>query len=101
MIVMEVAAEVLGTAQALVPMDIPKPGNPTQPPGFEKITDILGWIKWLCLAGLVAALMFAGAKIAFGSRHGDGEEHAGRVGKVLIGTIIVTAAGALIGFIAA
>lgn len=83
-----------------VRMDIPTPGDPKAPPGFERFTDMMGWVKWLCLGVLVISLMAAGAKMGFGSRQGDGEEHAGRVGRVLLGVIIVTAAGSLVGFLA-
>lgn len=78
----------------------PTPGPATQPPGFEDFGTILGWAKWICLAVLVAGLMAAGARTALGGRHGDGAEHAGRVGAILIGTIIVSGAGAIIGFLA-
>lgn len=94
----EVIDQAVTSAVHLLPLDKPNIGNPKQPPGFDKIEDVLGWVKWLCLAVLIAALMATGAKMALGSRHGDGEEHAGRVGRVLVGTIIVSAAGALIGF---
>lgn len=79
---------------------VPNPGNPTAPPGFERFTDMMGWVKWLALGVLVISLMAAGAKMGFGGRHGDGEEHAGRVGRVLLGVIVVSAAGALVGFLA-
>ena len=78
----------------------PQPGDPKAPPGFERFTDIMGWVKWLCLAVLIISLMAAGAKMGLGGRHGDGDEHAGRVGRVLLGVIIVTAAGSLVGFLA-
>lgn len=79
---------------------VPQPGPSQAPPGFDRFTDMMGWVKWLCLGVLVISLMAAGAKMGFGGRHGDGEEHAGRVGRVLIGVIIVTAAGSLVGFLA-
>lgn len=84
----------------MVRLDIPKPGDPQAPPGFENFTAIMGWAKWLCLGVLIICLMVAGARMGFGGRSGDGEEHAGRVGRVLMGTIIVTAAGSLVGFLA-
>jgi hypothetical protein len=83
-----------------LPLENPRIGTPTKPPGFDKIEDILGWVKWLCLALLIVSLMVAGARLGFGSRHGDGEEHAGRIGRVLIGVILLSAAGSLVGFLA-
>lgn len=85
---------------ASIRMDIPMPGDPKAPPGFERFTDMMGWVKWLCLGVLIISLMAAGAKMGLGGRTGDGEEHAGRIGRVLIGVIIVTAAGSLVGFLA-
>lgn len=85
---------------AAIRIGVPNPGDPQAPPGFEGFIDMMGWVKWLCLGVLVVSLMAAGAKMGFGGRHGDGEEHAGRVGRVLLGVIIVTASGALVGFLA-
>lgn len=86
---------------ASIQTEIPKPGAPEQPPGFEGVGELLGWLKWVLLAVLIAALMIAGVQMAWrGGRHGDGSEHAGKVGMVLGGTIIVSAAGSLIGFLA-
>ena len=82
-----------------LPSDIPKPGDPEAPPGFEKFVDLMNWVKYLALGVLVMALMAAGARLGFGGRGEDGTEHAGRVGKVLIGTMVVSAAGALVGFV--
>lgn len=84
----------------IVPMDIPNPGDPSAPPGFGKFTDLLSWVKWLALGVLVVSLMVAGARLGFGGRQGDGEEHAGRIGRVLIGVIVVSAAFSLVGFLA-
>ena len=80
--------------------DVPMPGDPEAPPGFERFTDLLGWAKWLCLGVLIICLMIAGVRAGAGGRHGDGSEHAGRIGAVLVGVIIVTASGSLVGFLA-
>lgn len=84
----------------LISAGVPVPGDPEAPPGFDRVEDIMGWVKWGCLGLLVVAMMIAGARVGFGGRHGDGNEHAGRVGSILIGVMIVGAAGALIGFVA-
>lgn len=84
----------------LIVSAVPTPGDPEAPPGFDRVDDILGWVKWGCLGLLVAALMIAGARLGFAGRHGDGSEHAGRIGSILIGVMVIGAAGALIGFVA-
>lgn len=85
---------------AAIKMDIPDPGNGTQPPGFEKFTTILGWGKWLALGVLVACLMYAGVRLASGGRGDDASEHGGRIGKVLLGVIVVSGAFSLVSFLA-
>ena len=47
---------------ALVPAQVPNPG-PTAPPGSEKLTEILGYLKWLALGA--CAIAFMGGLIAF------------------------------------
>jgi hypothetical protein len=90
----------LSQVVASLPMDVPNPGKGEAPPGFERFTDILGWAKWLALGVLVVSLIAAGARLGFGGRSGDGEEHAGRIGRVLLGVIIVTASFSLVSFLA-
>lgn len=84
-----------------LPMDgtVPNPGPGKQPPGFGKFTDIMAWVKWIALGCLVIALIVAGGRLAGGERHGDGEEHGWRIGKVLIGAMIVSGAFTIIGFV--
>lgn len=86
---------------AAVKMDnIPNPGKGQQPPGFERFTDILGWAKWLAFGVLVVCLIYAGVRLAAGGRGDDAAEHGGRIGKVLLGVIIVSAAFSLVSFLA-
>ena len=84
---------------AVLPQQIPDPA-PVQPPGTGKIADIMGWVKWLGLAVSIIGLMVAGAMMAFGGRRGEGGEHAGRIGSILAGVIVIGAAAAIVGFIA-
>ncbi len=91
------------TLHALVtlPAEMPTPGDPVAPPGMdEKFTVLMNWVKYLSFGVLIMALMAAGAMLGFGGRDTDGTQHAGRVGKVLIGAMIVSAAGVLISFVA-
>ncbi|MFZ2501104.1 MAG: hypothetical protein WAW88_00330 [Nocardioides sp.] len=92
----------LTTVQHLVgqlPFDVPDPGPGTQPPGFAQFTTVLGWAKWIALGVCVLALIITGAAMAIGSRRGDGGEHLGRLGYIMGGVIIISAAVALVGFL--
>lgn len=84
----------------MIPMDVPNPGGGSAPPGFDKFTTILGWGKWIALGILVMALIGAGVMMAVGNRRGEGGEHAGRIGWVLGGVIVVSAAFTLVSFLA-
>lgn len=89
------AAEIAGA----LPAQIPDP-TPVQPPGTGKLLAIMGWVKWVALAMTVMGLMVAGAMMAFNSRRGEGGEHVGRIGSVLVGVIVISAAASLVGFLA-
>lgn len=78
---------------------VPNP-PPAAPPGSEKFVQIMGWAKWVALAVAVLGLIAAGAMMTISSRRGEGSEHAGRIGGVLAGVIVIGAAGAIVGFIA-
>lgn len=54
---------------ALLPMQIPDP-KPAQPPGMGGVTKILGWLKWIGLAVVAAAIILGGAIMAFNYRQG-------------------------------
>lgn len=82
-----------------LPLDVPNPGSGTAPPGFGKITDIMGWGKYVALAILVMALIFAGVRMASGNRRGEGGEHAASIGWVLGGVLVVSAAASIVGFL--
>lgn len=82
-----------------LPLEVPDPGQGSAPPGAGKFKDIMGWAKWLSLGILVVALMAAGAMLGFGGRSGDGGEHAGRIGRVLAGVIVVSAAFSAVGLL--
>lgn len=75
---------------------VPNPGDGSKPPGFDKFTDIMGWVKWLSLGVLVISLMVAGAKLAFARDH-DGGQQAMGIGRVLIGCLVVSGAFTIVG----
>ena len=86
---------------ATLPLDpIPNP-EPKTPPGNigTKITDVMGWSKWVALAVCVVAIFIAGARMAMGQRRGEGGEHASAVAWVLAGVIIISGGWAIISFL--
>jgi hypothetical protein len=87
------------TALLRLPAEVPNPGDGSAPPGFENFETIMGWGKWIALGVLVMALIFAGVMMAIGQRRGEGGEHAGRLGWVLGGVLIVSAAFSIVGFL--
>lgn len=92
----------LGDLVAAVPGDVtalPNP-DPVPPPGTEGFVDIMGWARWVALAICILGLVAAGAMMAIQSRRGEGGEHVGKIGMALGGVIVISAAGALVGFLA-
>jgi hypothetical membrane protein len=83
-----------------LPMEVPDPGAGSRPPGFEKFTDVLGWVKWVSLGILVVAVMLAGVRMAFGAGRGEGGEHANRIGWALGGVIFVAGAVSIVAWLA-
>ena len=74
---------------------VPDPGAGSEPPGFESVTTIMSWVKYLSLGVLVVALMIGGARLAF-DRMGGGHEQGAAIGKTLVGVIVVSAAFSLV-----
>ena len=89
----------LAEALALIPLQVPNP-DPIQPPGTEGFTSIMGWAKWVALAVCILGLFAVGALMAVQSRRGEGSEHVGKIGMALFGVIVISAAAALVGFLA-
>lgn len=101
MYLLDHAHAALDVVTAALPLEVPNPGDGTAPPGAAKFRDIMGWAKWLAFGVCIIALFVAGAMLGFGGRTGEGGEHAARVGRVLVGVVLVSAATALVGFLAA
>ncbi len=91
----------LTRASLALPSAVPDPGDGSMPPGFEKFIDVMGWAKWLALGALVLALIAAGVMMSVNQRRGEGGEDAGRIMKVVLGAMIVSAAVSIIGFLVA
>ena len=83
---------------ARVPAALPNP-DPIQPPGTAGFTMLMGWAKWVALAVCILGLFIGGAMMAIQSRRGEGGEHAGKIGMVLVGVIVISAASSLVGFL--
>ncbi|MFE3459956.1 hypothetical protein ACFXKD_20620 [Nocardiopsis aegyptia] len=78
---------------------VPDPGAGQAPPGADGFLAILGWAKWVALGICVLGLIVAGATMAIQSRRGEGGEHLGKIGMVLGGVIVISAATSLVGFL--
>ena len=89
----------VATLPSLLPLQLPNP-DPVQPPGTEGFNDVMGWGKWVALAICILALFAAGAMMGIQSRRGEGGEHVGKIGMALGGVIVISAAAALVGFLA-
>jgi hypothetical protein len=80
--------------------DLPSP-KPIQPAGTgDKIDTIMNWLMYGGLTVCIAGLIIAGAMLAINTRHGEGAQQAGRIGFVLGGVILISAAAALVGALA-
>lgn len=63
--------------------------NPSQPPGGDKINQVLSWLMWIGMTICTMGVIIAGAMMAIGQRRGEGGEHAARLGWVLAGCIVI------------
>jgi hypothetical protein len=78
---------------------VPNPGQGKKPPGSEKFLTILQWSAWLALGMCVLGVIVSGATMAVQHRHGQGGEHAARLGWVAAGCVVVGSASALVGML--
>lgn len=98
MSVLVTAIQTVVEVAAVLPADLPNP-DPVQPPGTDGFTSIMGWAKWVALAVAILALFAVGAMMGLNSRRGEGGEHVGKIGMILGGVVIISAAVALVGFL--
>ncbi|GAA2052096.1 hypothetical protein [Nocardiopsis rhodophaea] len=76
---------------------VPDPGAGSAPEGVASgVETILAWVKWVSLGVCVLGLMVAGATMAIQSRRGEGGEHMSKIGMVLAGVIVISAATSLV-----
>ena len=70
--------------------------NPEAVPGLSKVQTIIGFTSWVAAAACLIGLIGAGAMLAISYRHGE-TDHAGRLGSVAAGCLIVGSASTIVG----
>jgi type IV secretion system protein TrbL len=63
-------------------------------------TIVLGYAMWVSLIICVLSLIAAGALLSWRRRHGDGMEHIGRLGVILLAVILISAATGIVSAVA-
>jgi type IV secretion system protein TrbL len=63
-------------------------------------TMVLGYAMWVSLIICVLSLIAAGALLSWRRRHGDGMEHIGRLGVILLAVILISAATGIVSAVA-
>ncbi|RBP98915.1 hypothetical protein [Bifidobacterium xylocopae] len=83
-------------------MSIPTPdisGNGESmaiPQDTSGVVTILGYAKWVCYVIAVVALILAALRFVIKARHGDATAGLGKVGMVLVGVVVISAAAGLV-----
>lgn len=68
------------------------------PPGTNKFLLLLSWLGWFAMIGAVAALVIIGGKFGYEKKQGTADSESGeRVAKALIGCVLISVAGGLVG----
>lgn len=68
--------------------------DPTAPPGFEGLTQILNWVAWGVIAACLLGFLISAARLGIAYRNGEMEGAKGLV-LALIGCVIVGAAAGI------
>lgn len=85
----------IDTVLSLPFIDVPAP---EAPPGAEKALVAVSWLGWVAAVAGIIGVMVVGIMMMISHRNGTAsEEHVKRLTWVIIGLIIVSAAGALVG----
>ncbi len=66
------------------------------PESVAAVETVLGYVVWVSLGVAVLSIVALGAWMALAGRRGDGERHLGRLGVVLGGVILISAASGLV-----
>jgi|GEM_PF-2680072 len=81
-----------------VVMDVPVV-DPAEPPGAEKITQLINWAAWVVTALGVVAIILVGAYLMFHNDRGEGSNAQTKLGSVLGGLVLISAASAIVGLL--
>ncbi|MEU3084536.1 hypothetical protein ACIGQC_29680 [Streptomyces albidoflavus] len=69
----------------------------SEPPGWGKLMTLGHWVFLVATLAAVVGFLITGASLALTYRRGEGMgEHAGRLGAVCVGCIIIGAASAIV-----
>lgn len=71
--------------------------SPVAPPGMGGVTTMLNWLMWGGGICAVVGVIVVGIAFVFSIRRGEGGQHLGSLGWVGFGTILIGAAGGLVG----
>lgn len=81
--------------QVLAAVPDPSKGG-GNPPGWDKLLEILHWVFLAVTMAAVAGFLIVGGRMAVAYRRGDGAEHAGGLGVVCVACIIIGSASGLV-----
>lgn len=88
------------TAIAGFVQDIPQPGPPTPPPGSDKFLEMLAWAKWIALGIAILGLISLGAVMTIAHNRSSGGDFLEKIGWVIAGLVLISAAASIAGFFA-
>lgn len=78
---------------------LPNP-TPERPPGMEGLDTLLNWAQFIGFVVAIGGLIVAGAMLAINLRSGQGSDEGVMLTKPIIGSLVIAAAGAIIGVLA-
>lgn len=73
--------------------------TPQAPPGSGKILTIIGWASWIVTVMGIAAIFAVAGYMMFRNDRGEGSNAQSKLGYVLAGLILISAASAIVGVI--
>ena len=77
----------------------PPPVKPVPPPGADKISQLINWAAWIVTALGVVGIILVGAYLMCRNDRGEGSNATTKLGSVLGGLILVSAASAIVGLL--
>lgn len=67
--------------------------EPREPPGADRLVNLVNYLAWLVMLAGIAALIYAGGKFGWERFHGGAVESPKIILAALVGGIIATSAG--------